>query len=99
MPARIIATYGEAMGLKRRLCRLHFYNIPVTADFREASHPLNVIRSICEPGDLIVVKLDIDNGPLENAIMAEIAVDPELRNCISEIFYEQHYDHTGATSI
>ena len=54
-------------------------------------------RSICEPGDFIVVKLDIDNGALESAIMAEIAADAGLRHCISEMYFEQHYDHTGAT--
>ena len=81
--------------MERLICRLHFYNTPITDDFREASHPLNIIRSIYEPGDFIVVKLDIDNGPLESAIMAEIAADPELRHCISEMFYEQPYDHAG----
>ena len=80
------------------LCRLHFYNSPITDDFSEASHPLNIIRSICEPGDFIVVKLDIDNGHLESAILAEIGADPELRHCISEMYYEQHYDHAGALS-
>ena len=78
------------------MCRLHFYNTPITDDFTEASHPLNIIRSICEPGDFIVVKLDIDNAPLETAIMAEIGADPELHHCINEMFYEQHYDHAGA---
>lgn len=81
------------------LCRLHFYNTPITNDFMEAAHPLNIIRSICEPGDFIVIKLDIDNGPLETAIMAEIAADPGLRHCIAEMFYEQHYDHAGAEAI
>ena len=85
--------------MERLICRLHFYNTPITDDFRMASHPLNMIRSIYEPGDFIVVKLDIDNGPLESAIMAEITADPELRHCISEMFYEQHYDHAGATPI
>ena len=78
---------------------MHFYNAPISDDFEEASHPLNIIRSICEPGDFIVVKLDIDNGPLESAIMAEIGSDPGLRHCISEMFYEQHYNHAGTTPI
>ena len=69
---------------------------PISDDFKEALHPPNIIRSICEPGDLIVVKLDIDNGPLETAIMGEVGSDPDLHRCISKIFYEQHYDHAGA---
>ena len=79
------------------MCRLHFYNTPITDDFKQASHPLNILRSICKPGDFIVIKLDIDNGPLETAIMEEIGADRELRSCISEIFYEQHYDHAGTS--
>ena len=93
--AGIVCNPGEAASMKRWFCRLHFYNTPITDDFRAASHPLNMIRGICEPGDFIVVKLDIDNGPLESAIMAEIAADPRLRHCISEMYYEQHYDHAG----
>ena len=78
---------------------MHFYNTPITDNFTEASHPLNIIRSVCKPGDFIVVKLDIDNGPLETAIMQEIRTDQILRYCISEMFYEQHYDHAGADNL
>jgi len=53
-------------------CRIHFYNMPVTENFTQATHPLNIIRSIYQPGDLIVLKLDIDNRDLEMAIMSEI---------------------------
>ena len=31
--------------------------------------------------------------------MAEIRADAGLRHCISEMYYEQHYDHAGATRI
>ena len=53
-------------------CRIHFYNVPVTENFTQATHPLNIIRSIYQPGDLIILKLDIDNRDLEMAIMSEI---------------------------
>ena len=81
------------------LCRVHFYNIPVTDDLTQAAHPLNMIRNICQPGDFIAVKLDIDNGPLETAIIDEIQADEHLSQCISELFYEQHYNHPGVTAI
>ena len=72
--------------------------MPVTNNFTHASHPLNIVRSICQPGDFIVVKLDIDVIPLEAAIMTEIERSSKLRNCIAEINYEQHYNHPGAPS-
>ena len=31
--------------------------------------------------------------------MQEIRNDQILRHCISELFYEQHYDHAGACSL
>ena len=79
--------------------RLHFYNTPITKNFTEASHPLNIIRSIYQPGDFIVVKLDIDNGPLELAIMKEIESNPVLLSSITEMMFEQHYDHEGEMSL
>ena len=76
-------------------CRLHFYNTPIKENFTHAAHPLNIIRNICQPGDFIAVKLDIDNGPMEMAIMDAISGDTDLRRCISEMFFEQHYSHPG----
>lgn len=75
--------------------RLHFYNTPITEDFTQPGHPLNIIRSIHQPGDFIVVKIDIDNAPLETAILKEIELDSALLNSIAEMMYEQHYDHAG----
>ena len=76
-------------------CRLHFYNTPIKENLTHAAHPLNIIRNICQPGDFIAVKLDIDNGPMEMAIMNAISGDTDLQRCISEIFFEQHYTHPG----
>lgn len=78
--------------------RLHFYNTAITEDLTQAAHPLNIVRSIYQPGDFIVIKLDIDNGPLETAILKEIESDPALLNSIAEMMYEQHYDHAGESS-
>ena len=32
--------------------RMHFYNTPITPDFADASHPLNIIRAMYRPGTL-----------------------------------------------
>lgn len=32
--------------------RMHFYNTPITPDFADASHPLNIIRAKYRPGEL-----------------------------------------------
>lgn len=80
-------------------CRLHFYNTPITDNFNHAAHPLNILRSIFQQGDFVVVKLDIDNGPLESAFIKEIESDSELRGSIAEMLYEQHYDHPGEKTL
>lgn len=76
--------------------RLHYYNAPITAEIANADHPVNIIRSIYRPGDFIAVKLDIDNSPIETAFVDAIETDPDLLHSIGEMFYEQHYDHSGA---
>ena len=81
--------------LTHLVCRLHFYNIPVTDNFTAPIHPLNIIRSHYQSGDFIVLKLDIDKSDLESAIMKEIESDPALKEMIAEISYEQHYNHPG----
>ncbi|EIE18050.1 hypothetical protein COCSUDRAFT_55046 [Coccomyxa subellipsoidea C-169] len=73
--------------------RLHYYNTPITDDIAHADHPLSVIRDIYRPGDFIALKLDIDNSPLETAIVEAIGNDPHLVQSIGEMFYEQHYIH------
>ena len=76
--------------------RMHFYNTAFSADIGEdASHPLNIMRSLFKPGDMFVVKLDIDNVPLELNFLAAIEADPSLLQMIAEMFFEGHYDHAG----
>ena len=75
--------------------RLHYYSAPITANIEDVDQLLSVIKSIYRPGDFVAMKLDIDNSPLETAVIDAIEADPNLLNSIGEIFYEQHYDHPG----
>jgi hypothetical protein len=76
--------------------RVHFYNTAYVANKTSASHPLNIMRGIYKSGDMIVVKLDIDNAPLEISIIEDIENDPALVDMIAEMYFEMHYDHVGA---
>ena len=75
--------------------RVHFYNTAFVADISNASHPLNIMRSLYKPGDMFVVKLDIDNAPLELSVIEAIEKDSSLIHMIAEMFFEMHYDHAG----
>ena len=60
----------------------------------QASHPLNIIRSTYQEGDLVVLKLDIDSPPLEAAITKRIEGNSALQH-MAELLYEEHYTHRG----
>ena len=76
--------------------RVHFYNTAFVANVSSPSHPLNIMRGVYKPGDMVVVKLDIDNAPLEILLIEEIENDATLVDMIAELFFEMHYDHPGA---
>lgn len=40
-----------------------------------------------------VIKLDVDNSPVELAFMEAIRGDTQLQGLIAEMFFEQHYKH------
>ena len=73
--------------------RLHFYNTGFDVNTSHAAHPINIIRAIHKPGDVVIVKLDIDNSELELSVIREIEENPSLARMISEMFFEMHYDH------
>ena len=56
------------------LPRLHLYTTPVDNATDSPANPLNIILATSQPGDLVVVKLDVDNAPLELSYMNRIAV-------------------------
>ena len=66
--------------------RIHFYNTPVNAaEFHETI-------SRASPADFVVVKLDIDNTPVEMDIMRVVETHAHL---IDELFFEYHFYYDG----
>ena len=45
------------------------------------------------------LQLDIDNAPVEQALMAQIEADPELQAMISEMFFEQHFTDAAVRAL
>lgn len=50
---------------------------------------------IYRPGDFIVLKLDIDNVPLETQFMNMIEDNFNLVHMIAEMFFEEHFNDDG----
>ena len=56
------------------------------------NNPLNVLLEKHQPGDVVVMKIDFDNGPLETALLDEILRFREVSSSIDELFFEHHVD-------
>jgi len=51
---------------------------------------LRIIKKIAQPGDFLVLKLDIDTPSVELPILRELLNDPELLELVDEFFFEYH---------
>jgi hypothetical protein len=56
----------------------HWFNIPASSDPKSGDNPLNHIRAVARPEDYVLLKLDIDCTPVEEAIIAQLLSDPTL---------------------
>lgn len=83
----------------------HWYNIPTHADPAHPDNALNYIVRVATPEDFVVLKLDIDNTEIEEALVNQILSSERLRGLIDELFFEHHvntppmhrYWHTAAS--
>ena len=71
--------------------KLRFYNTPLlnTSDF------FSVLNRTARPDDFVAVKLDIDEPPLEMALINALLEDPALAALVDELFFEYHFHWEG----
>lgn len=60
---------------------------------------IDVLRSTAHQDDLVVVKLDIDNSPIELSIVHEILENPSVTSLIDELFFEFHFAFDAHTTL
>lgn len=70
--------------------RFSFYNVAADSNVDSGDNPLNFIRAIAKPDDFVVLKLDIDNTPVESRFVDQILADTRLHELIDEFFWEHH---------
>eukprot|EP00669_Euglena_mutabilis_P009086 TRINITY_DN4034_c0_g1_i1.p1 TRINITY_DN4034_c0_g1~~TRINITY_DN4034_c0_g1_i1.p1 ORF type:complete len:196 (+),score=23.19 TRINITY_DN4034_c0_g1_i1:474-1061(+) len=70
--------------------RLHFFNTGTSNDPKHPMNPLNFIRRVAKRGDYIMVKLDIDNNPIETGIVDQILKSHDAHPLIDEFVWEHH---------
>ena len=66
----------------------HWYNIPVNPGPGHGDNALEYVRQIAHPEDFVLMKLDIDSTPIEEAIIDQILTDSD--NLIDELYFEHH---------
>lgn len=71
--------------------RLQFFNTAISSDRTNPMNPVRFIKGIARPEDYVIIKLDVDNTPLEVSIILHILETPEL---VDEIFWENHVSHS-----
>ena len=83
---------GEVWGkLPARLKPIyHWYNVPVSPEPGHSDNALDYIRRITRPEDFVLVKLDIDTTPVEEALVGQILASDELLGLVDEFYFEHH---------
>ncbi len=69
-----------------------WFNIPANPDVQHPDNPLAVLRKVVKREDFLVLKLDIDNTPIEEQFIAQLMGDESLSALVDEMFFEHHYN-------
>ena len=70
--------------------KISYFNVPAPMDVNDKMSPIRMIKTIVRPNDFLVLKIDIDNDPVEIAIIKSFIDDPSFTDLIDEFFFEHH---------
>ena len=68
----------------------HWYNVPVNPAPSHPDNALDYIRRVARPEDFVLLKIDIDNTPIEEALVKQLLASDELLGLVDEFFFEHH---------
>ena len=68
----------------------HWYNIPVSSVPGHADNALDYIRTVARRNDYVLLKIDIDNNPVETELVNQLLASDELIGLVDEIYFEHH---------
>jgi hypothetical protein len=77
----------------------HFYNFGVVANVNNVQNPVHVLITIARPEDYVIFKLDIDNNPIEEAIVESLLADIVALELIDDFFWEHHVNQIDMNPI
>ena len=70
--------------------RLSYYNLPVDPTPGAKLNPWRTLKNVAHVDDLVVVKLDIDNSPIEELLVAQLLEDREISSRVDDFYFEHH---------
>lgn len=70
--------------------KVSYYNVLAEQDLDAKMSPVRMIKALVKPHDFLVLKIDIDNDPVELSIVQSFIDDPTITNLIDEFFFEHH---------
>ena len=73
--------------------KVSYYNLNAEFDLNSKMSPIRMIKDLVKVTDFLVLKIDIDNDPIELSIINSFINDPAVTNLIDEFFFEHHVSH------
>ena len=74
--------------------RIAYYNLPANTTPGNKHNPWRTLRAVATPNDFVVVKVDIDNTPVEEALLEQLLADRALSSLVDEFYFEHHVLNT-----
>ena len=74
--------------------RIAYYNLPANATPGAKHNPWRTLRAVATQADFVVVKVDIDNAPVEEALLKQLLADRRLASLVDELYFEHHVRNT-----
>ncbi len=70
----------------------HWFNIPADPSPGSADNPFTILLQTALPEDMVVIKIDIDNSPIELKFIDLILKNQNISSRIDELFFEHHFN-------
>jgi hypothetical protein len=70
--------------------KVSYFNVPANIDSTHGMNPIRMLKQIVRPDDFLMLKIDIDNDPVEWVFIESILNDQSVADLIDEMFFEHH---------
>ncbi|KAI2507659.1 hypothetical protein MHU86_6752 [Fragilaria crotonensis] len=72
------------------LAAYHWINVGVSSDISSRNNPWNLLMTNYNEDDLIIIKLDVDNGSIEVPLTHQLLNDTRFHRLVDQFYFEHH---------